>query len=171
MKSIIRELRRREVFRTAGLYVGICWIVIEVGSVLLPVFDAPEWLFRGMIIAAVAGFPVMLILAWFFDVNEGGISLQGDVQDTAPEKMGARKSDFAIIGFLGVALVVSLYLNVSDESPNDTVLEPVAVLISMVCMAACTTSFPDWRSGRGADCRHRSSTACDCYSKALQLRV
>ncbi len=43
MNRFIRELRRREVFRTAGLYVGVCWILIEVASVVLPTFDAPEW--------------------------------------------------------------------------------------------------------------------------------
>ena len=36
MKRFIRELRRREVFRTLGLYVGVCWILIEVASVVLP---------------------------------------------------------------------------------------------------------------------------------------
>jgi len=92
MKNFIRQLRRREVFRTAGLYVGICWILIEVGSVVLPVFDAPEWLFRAAIVAAVAGFPVMLVLAWFFDVSNKGISLQADPGSTTVEDLGAQKS-------------------------------------------------------------------------------
>ena len=34
--KLIRELRRREVFRTAGLYIGIAWLTIEASSVLLP---------------------------------------------------------------------------------------------------------------------------------------
>ena len=130
MKRLIRELRRREVFRTAGLYVGICWIVIEVGSVILPALDAPEWLFRGAIVAAITGFPVMLVLAWFFDVNKEGISLQGDSTDTVVEHLGPRKSDFAIIGVLVLALMVSLYLNVSDEDAIAVELEPVSVLVA-----------------------------------------
>ena len=55
MHKLIRELRRREVFRTAGLYVGICWIVIEVSSVLLDAFELPDWILRALIIAAVVG--------------------------------------------------------------------------------------------------------------------
>ena len=82
MNRFIRELRRREVFRTAGLYVGVCWILIEVASVVLPTFDAPEWLMRAIIIVAIVGFPVMLVLAWVYDVTEHGVQLQADPTDT-----------------------------------------------------------------------------------------
>ncbi len=130
MKRFIKELRRREVFRTVGLYVGICWILIEVASVVLPAFDAPEWLFRGAIVVAIAGFPVMLVLAWFFDVNKEGISLQAGSTDTIVEQLGPRKSDFAIIGVLVLALVVSLFLNLTNETPITVELEPVSVLVT-----------------------------------------
>lgn len=123
-------MRRREVFRTSGLYVGICWILIEVASVVLAAFDAPEWLFRGAIIVAIAGFPVMLALTWFFDANKEGISLQADPTDTIVEQFGARKSDFAIIGVLVLALVVSLSLNLTNEIPITVELEPVSVLVA-----------------------------------------
>jgi len=130
MKRFIKELRRREVLRTIGLYVGICWILIEVASVVLPAFDAPEWLFRGAIVVAIGGFPVMLVLAWFFDVNKEGISLQADPTDTIVEQLGPRKSDFAIISVLVLALFVSLYLNLTNETPATVELEPVSVLVA-----------------------------------------
>jgi hypothetical protein len=63
MMKLIRELRRREVFRTAGLYVGIAWILIEGASVLLDAFEAPDWILRGMIIVAIIGLPVTIVLA------------------------------------------------------------------------------------------------------------
>ena len=52
MKGFIKELRRREVFRTAGLYVGVCWILIEAVSVMLPTFDAPDWMMRAVVIVS-----------------------------------------------------------------------------------------------------------------------
>lgn len=130
MKNFIRQLRRREVFRTAGLYVGICWILIEVGSVVLPVFDAPEWILRGAIIAAVAGFPVMLVLAWFLDVSDKGISLEVDPTSTIVEDLGAKKADFVIIGVLVLALAVSLFLNVKSDAPVAEATQPVSVLVA-----------------------------------------
>ena len=75
MQRLIRELRRREVFRTAGLYVGIAWIAIEGASVLLPAFDAPEWILRALIIAAIIGFPITIVLAWIYDVTDEGIEV------------------------------------------------------------------------------------------------
>ena len=105
-------------FRTAGLYVGICWILIEVASVVLPTFGAPAWLLRAIIISAFGGFPVMLVLAWFLDVNKQGISLQAGPTDTIVEKHGVYKKDFAIIGLLVFALIVSLSLNIKKRSPN-----------------------------------------------------
>jgi hypothetical protein len=67
MNRFIRELRRREVLRTAGLYVGVTWILIEAASVLLPTFDAPDWVMRAVVIVAIVGFPVMLVLAWVYN--------------------------------------------------------------------------------------------------------
>ena len=74
--NIFKELRRREVFRTAGLYIGISWIGIEAASVVLPTFDAPEWMLRSLIIIALIGFPVMLVLAWVFDITDKGVVVQ-----------------------------------------------------------------------------------------------
>ncbi|MFK8053828.1 MAG: hypothetical protein AB8F65_12750 [Woeseiaceae bacterium] len=130
MNKLIRELRRREVFRTAGLYVGICWMLIEVGSVVLPTFGAPEWLFRGAIIIAVAGFPVMLLLAWFFDADKDGIHLQADESGNVAPSLAARKSDFVIIGVLGLALIISLSLNFLRSTPATETAELTSIIVA-----------------------------------------
>ena len=41
--GLIVELRRRNVFRMAGLYLVGAWLITQVGSTLLPMFDAPTW--------------------------------------------------------------------------------------------------------------------------------
>jgi tetratricopeptide (TPR) repeat protein len=131
MANLIRELRRREVFRTAGLYVGVAWILIEASSVLLPAFEAPEWVLRALIILAVIGLPVTIVLAWVYDVTESGIEVQGDPTDTVVVPFGGRKTDFIVIGLLSVALIFSVYMNIEDDVPVDaTTIEPVSVLIA-----------------------------------------
>ena len=77
MNKFIRELRRREVIRTAGLYVGVCWILIEVASIVLPTFDVPESVMRILVVAVIVGFPVMLVLAWVYDVSARGLGREG----------------------------------------------------------------------------------------------
>ncbi len=129
--KLIRELRRREVFRSAGLYVGIAWIVIEVASVLLPAFEAPEWILRALIIIAVIGLPVVIVLAWVYDVTDKGIEVQDAATDTVVVPFGGRKMDFIVIGLLSVALIFSVYMNIEDEVETDpTEIPPVSVLIA-----------------------------------------
>ena len=130
MRKLIRELRRREVFRTAGLYVGISWIVIEVSSVLLPAFEAPEWVMRAIIIMAMVGFPVMIVLAWIYDVTDEGIKVQADDADEEVPPIGGRKMDFVVIGILTVALSISLYMNFTHNPVDEAPLEPVSLLIA-----------------------------------------
>ncbi len=128
MNRFIRELRRREVFRTAGLYVGICWIAIEVASVVLPAFGAPDWLFRGAIVAAFAGFPVVLALAWFLDVSSDGISVDSGADTSGTQSLGVRKTDIAIIGVLVLALTVSVSLSGVPAASVETTVSKSAPL-------------------------------------------
>jgi len=130
LKKFVRELRRREVFRAAGLYVGICWLLIEVGSTVLPTFGVPEWVLRAMIIVAVIGFPVAVVLAWIYDFTDHGIVVQGDATDTLVPPIGSRKMDFVVIGVLSVALIVSVYLNITSGPELVEEKQPVSVLIA-----------------------------------------
>jgi tetratricopeptide (TPR) repeat protein len=130
MKKFIRELRRREVFRTAGLYVGVAWILIEVSSVLFDAFDAPDWALQAVIILAVIGFPVTLVLAWIYDITEHGIQVQADPTDTVVVPFGGRRMDFVVIGVLTVALVFSVFLNITSGPEVVEELEPLSVLIA-----------------------------------------
>ncbi len=131
MLKLIRELRRREVFRTVGLYVGISWILIEASSVVLPAFDAPEWTLRAIITIAIIGLPVTVVLAWVFDITEKGIEVQADPTETAVIPFGGRKADFVAIGVLVMALAISVYLNITGigKAPPGTP-DPVSVLIA-----------------------------------------
>ncbi len=130
MNKFIRELRRREVLRTAGLYVGVAWILIEVASVLLDAFEAPDWALQAIIIVAVIGLPVTLVLAWIFDVTEHGIQVQADPTDTIVVPFGGRRTDFAVIGVLTVALIFSVYMNIFSGPEVVEELEPISVLIA-----------------------------------------
>jgi len=130
MKSFLLELRRREVFRTAGLYVGVAWILVEAASIVLPAFEAPEWVLRWLIILSFIGFPVAVVLAWIYDISEKGIVVQAEHTDTIIEPFGGRKTDFVVIGVLSVALIFSLYLNLTAGPEVVEDIEPVSILIA-----------------------------------------
>ncbi len=130
MNRLIRELRRRAVFRTAGLYVGVVWIIIEGASVLLPAFEAPDWVLRALIIVALIGFPVTVVLAWVFEITDKGIEVQHEMTDTVVIPFGGRRTDFVVIGLLTVALIFSVYLNVTSGPEVVDEPDPISVLIA-----------------------------------------
>lgn len=129
MRKFIRELRRREVFRTAGLYVGIWWIVIQAASVWLPAFEMPGWILRALIIMVLAGFPVMLVMAWVYDITDKGVVI-GRATDMTVVPVGGRRMDFIVIGVLSVALIFSVYMNFRVAPVEDVEHKPISVLIA-----------------------------------------
>ncbi|MGD9258645.1 MAG: hypothetical protein PVG29_12565, partial [Gammaproteobacteria bacterium] len=73
MRDFITELRRRRVFRTAGIYVVGAWLLLQVADVLFPGWDLPDAAINVLFFAAVIGFPVALVFGWFYDVTTHGI--------------------------------------------------------------------------------------------------
>ncbi len=71
--SFLGEIKRRKVFQVAVAYAVVAWILIEVASVLLPTFEAPEWVMRAFSFAVIAGFPLAVILSWAFDITPAGV--------------------------------------------------------------------------------------------------
>ena len=70
---LISELRRRNVFRAAVAYTVVWWLLVQVAGLLLDAFDAPGWIFRTLIILLAVGFPLALVLSWFFELTPEGL--------------------------------------------------------------------------------------------------
>jgi class 3 adenylate cyclase/tetratricopeptide (TPR) repeat protein len=87
IKNLIGELQRRKTFRVAAAYIVVAWVLIEGASVILPAFNAPEWILPGLIIALVAGLPVAVALSWIFDITPEGLQKTDDM-DAAAELAG-----------------------------------------------------------------------------------
>ena len=72
--NFISELKRRNVLRMAGLYLVGAWLVTQVAGTVLPMFGAPEWLPRSVVILLVIGFVPALVFAWVFEMTPGRLS-------------------------------------------------------------------------------------------------
>jgi len=73
IKRYVGELRRRRVFRTAGAYLVVGWIALQVADVTFGPLGLPAWSQRALIIAVAAGFLPVCVLAWLFDITRGGV--------------------------------------------------------------------------------------------------
>jgi TolB-like protein/Flp pilus assembly protein TadD len=77
--GFFHELRRRNVFRMAGLYVVGAWLIIQVSGTVLPMFDAPAWLPRSLVFLLAIGFVPALIFSWVFELTPQGLRREGEV--------------------------------------------------------------------------------------------
>ncbi len=75
------ELKRRKVYTVAIAYIVGGWALAQGISQLLPVFDIPIWVVRLVVLLIVLGFPVALVLSWFFDLTRYGIVRTPDLKD------------------------------------------------------------------------------------------
>ncbi len=80
-QRFIRELRRRHVPQTAAIYLVAAWAAIEFADVVVPNLNGPQWVVTAVIVAALAGLPVMLVMAWIFEWGPEGLSRTEDVAE------------------------------------------------------------------------------------------
>jgi len=108
-RSLFAELRRRNVFRAAILYVGAVWALAQGIAQLTPVVDAPEWTARWFLVSAAVGFPFWIAFAWFFEFTPEGLKRERDIAPgESITRHTGRKLDVAIIIVLAVAVVLLL---------------------------------------------------------------
>jgi len=84
LNVLLAELKRRQVFRAAAVYAVVAWGVIEVTSTLLPIFLLPEWMVRAVAVVMVLGFPIVLVLAWAFDLTSKGVERTPGAEGAPP---------------------------------------------------------------------------------------
>ena len=77
--KLVSELRRRNVFRTAALYAVAAWLILQVGEVTFEPLHFPAWAMTLLVVLVIVGFPIAMVLAWFFD-----LTLHGIKKDTTP---------------------------------------------------------------------------------------
>ncbi len=82
MIRFINELRRRHVVRMGLLYVASAFAVLQVSKFFLDLFASPPWIARLLLAALVLLFPLVLALAWRYELTAEGLK---PTADTSPD--------------------------------------------------------------------------------------
>jgi len=110
--SLLSEFKRRNVHRMAVLYVVAAWLLLQVAEVLSALLPGllPDWIGRATVGLLAIGFPIALILSWFYEVTPEGVSLErsGEAGDSITRTTG-RRVDFIIIAMLCAAVILFAY--------------------------------------------------------------
>ena len=67
--GLFAEIKRRNVFRMAALYVVAAWLVIQVASELIDLAHLPDAVGPAILALLAIGFPIALILSWFYEIT------------------------------------------------------------------------------------------------------
>ena len=71
--SFINELKERKVLRVAVAYIVVTWILIQVGESTFEALNLPEWSNSLLVVFIMFGFPIVLLMAWAFELTPDGI--------------------------------------------------------------------------------------------------
>lgn len=123
MSNILAELKRRNVFRIAGGYAVVAWLLAQMAAVLETSMNMPAWFDTVVVSFLLLGFPIALILAWAFESTPEGIKRTVDVDtaDSITKKTG-RKLDYVLITGLAIVavLIISDWLIHNNTSMPET---------------------------------------------------
>jgi len=78
-RTLFTELKRRNVIRMTGIYLVGAWLAVQVAGTVLPMFGAPEWLPRTIVVLLAIGFVPAVIFSWIFELTPQGLKREDDV--------------------------------------------------------------------------------------------
>ena len=72
LSGLLRELKRRRVYPVLVAYALIAWILLQIGEVTFAPLGLPDWVMTGLVVLVIAGFPIVVVLSWVFDIKVTG---------------------------------------------------------------------------------------------------
>lgn len=143
MSKLVAELRRRNVFRVAGIYAVVGWLLAQAAALLESSLELPTWFDAVIVSALLLGFPVALILAWAFELTPEGVKRAADVPGDGNPAL--RKSDYAMLA--GVVLVAALFiaeraLPPTPSAASSSIVDPEAQAAGTEPVSARAPSAP-----------------------------
>ena len=117
IKQFIKDAGRRRVLPNAALYIVAAWVAIQVADAAI---DAGiiRWALRDVFVAAFLGFPVALIVSWFYDITRGGVVRTAPAAaDTSFDK-SLHKRDYLLFVLLAAVWAAGVFY-VHTPAPVD----------------------------------------------------
>jgi TolB-like protein/Tfp pilus assembly protein PilF len=131
---LLREARRRRVFRAAAVYIIAAWGLLQVLDLAFSSWEYPPEALQYVWIGAVLCFPLALVFGWRYDITSDGIVLTPPPDPGENIDLSLRSFDYILLASLAVvAAVVSTstvhqVISVEPEPDEPAPIRSVAVL-------------------------------------------
>jgi len=117
MTGFLAELRRRNVFRVAAAYLVAGWIVMQVVATIGSAAGLPDSADSFALIILIAGFPVVMFIAWAFELTPDGMKKTEAADETTGFKPLGPSDYVLIAGVLVVLGAVGYQVTVRHADP------------------------------------------------------
>jgi len=105
--NFFAELKRRNVYKVAVAYIVAGWALSQGIAQVFPVFDVPNWAIRMIVLLITLGFPVAVVVAWFFEITPEGIK-RTEAADAANERSRGKTWIYVVV--VGAIVSIGLFL-------------------------------------------------------------
>ncbi len=118
--SVFAELKRRNVFRVALLYMVAAWLILQLVDVLFAQLGVPGWAFRLVFALLLICFPAVLAFSWVCEITPEGIKREQliETKDSITTRTGRK---ITVITLVLLAFVILLL--VANQIPPGTTVE------------------------------------------------
>jgi len=160
----------------AGLHLVAAWLVVQVADTLLPVFGAPDWVMKAIVMVLVIGFLPALVVSWLYELTPAGFQREDELAsgqasyqgadrrlrrisdgtpaqpgEPVPSPEGARRLGRLIIVFLVLALGYFLVEKVVTTASQADSAAAAAVTNKSIAVLAFADLSPDGKNKYFAD--------------------
>ncbi len=127
--SFITELKRRNVFKVASVYLLTTWLILQIIAVISPTLNLPLMFGTITTVILFLGFPIACIIAWAFELTPEGMKFTKDVnkEDSIRHETG-QKLNSSLMAVIVLLLGFILYDKFFNFPKNETEEVSIAVL-------------------------------------------
>lgn len=127
--TLFTELKRRNVFKVASVYLVTCWIILQIVAVISPALHLPTLFSTITTVILAIAFPFVCIFAWAFELTPQGLKRthEVDINESIREQTGS-KINYILAAALALALAFISYQNWFVTSADESLERSIAVL-------------------------------------------
>jgi hypothetical protein len=129
--ELLEELKDRKVVLTGAAYAATAFVVLEATDIAFPALGLPPSAMRVVVVAALAGFPVALVLSWLFEVRRERPDAEDPTEEAVVRRWMRPVARTLLVVVLVLAAGCGLAWAVAPASPAELAPEEWAILADL----------------------------------------
>ena len=120
MENLLNQLKQRQIFKVATIYVLSAWPLIQIADIAVPAVGLPASVIPLLFKVFVIGFPISLIFAWLINFTSKGL-VRADPNGSDEINEGSSyKANLRAFATVGGSLVLALLLTLGSQMLVET---------------------------------------------------